>query len=295
MGPEDLLQKTLRSVCECERLLEKAKEIVVADLETTGFSYKAYAEIIEIGAIRVDTKTRKPIGKFSRLIKPMRGIIPPKIESVTGISTEMVRDAAYFEEVLPEFYDFLSNSVFVAHNARFDFRFLQPYMQRVGRIITNDVVCTCELSKALNPELKKHNLEELCRFYGVEMQGHHRAFNDAMYTASAALRLRDRILLENNSLFSDDTIVEPCCHPDAIGFVDIDSVSIGSAKEYEYSDKRLGSAIFFKTSIGDVYYSRTRNVWGIQRLFVPQNVDMDKLKNKILRQYGTSFLCEKTA
>ena len=39
-------------------------------------------------------------------------------------------------------------------------------MLRVGRIVTNEVICTLELSKLLHKVMKKHNLAELCEYYG---------------------------------------------------------------------------------------------------------------------------------
>ncbi len=293
MGPEDVLQKGLRPVDECKRLFVGADTFVVADIETTGFSPKSYAEILEIGAVKIDAKTGKPVDKYQSLVKPMRGVVPENIEAVTGISTAMVRNARYFESVLPEFYDFLGNALFVAHNARFDwFRFLQPYMLRVGRVITNDVVCTCELSKALHPDMGKHNLEALCEHYGSPIRGHHRAYTDALYTAAAAIKMRSEIMTAEPCILKEAGVSR---NPSAPGFINTDSIQVGRAKEYEYKDRKLGTAVFFSTSIGDVYYNRTRGVWGIQRLNVARNVDVEALGSRLFAQYGELLLDKKPA
>lgn len=103
MTPKSIIQEKMRPVAECEALLARAEDMVVLDLETTGFSASMHAEILEIGAVRVDLTSGAATGVFERLIKPMNGVVPRKIQEVTHISTDMVRDASYFEEVLPEF------------------------------------------------------------------------------------------------------------------------------------------------------------------------------------------------
>ena len=141
MGPGDLLQKRLKSCEEMSGILRNAREVVVFDLETTGFSAQKHAEIIEIGAIHLDLEAGKAVKGFHRYVKPANGTIPPKIQSLTGITTDMVRNAEYIEDVLPEFYQFIRDYPVVAHNERFDWlRFVQTYMLLVGRIVTNEVI-----------------------------------------------------------------------------------------------------------------------------------------------------------
>ena len=284
MDPKSILQEKMRPIDECEALLIQAKDMVVFDLETTGFSASTHAEILEIGAVRVDLASGAPVGVFEKLIKPMNGVVPRKIQEITNITTDMVADAPYYEDVLPAFYDFLGDSLAVAHNANFDwFRFVLPYMQRIGRIATNDIICTFELSKALHTKQKKHSLEAVCEYYGVKLAGHHRALNDSKYTASVALRLRQEIADAYTNGMGPPKVMGNRLSS-GIGFADVGGLRIKYIKPYDYSDKRLGRAVFITTNLGTVYYHINRRCWGFQRLNVTQNIDMDVLFAEILSQ-----------
>lgn len=63
---------------------------------------------------------------FSQLINPKRPI-PEKIQKLTGITDELVVDKPFIEEVLPNFLEFCSGSVLVAHNSDFDTGFIRSY------------------------------------------------------------------------------------------------------------------------------------------------------------------------
>ncbi|PID50885.1 MAG: endonuclease, partial [Propionibacteriales bacterium] len=92
----------------------------VLDLETTGVGGES--AITEIGAVVV--RGGEVEKKFQSLVNP--GIrIDPMITAITGITNEMVAEAPGIASVLPSFLEFAKNSVWVAHNARFDIGFLK--------------------------------------------------------------------------------------------------------------------------------------------------------------------------
>lgn len=288
MGPGDLLQKRLKSSEEMSEILCNAGEVVVFDLETTGFSAQKHAEIIEIGAVRLDLEAGKAVKSFHRYIKPENGTIPLRIQSFTGTTTDMVQNAEYIEDVLPEFYQFISDYPVVAHNARFDwFRFIQPYMLRVGRIVTNEVICTLELSKLLHKAMEKHDLAGLCEYYGYPIVGHHSAFIDAKFAASLCLKMRNEIL-SRRPKENYDNRVQANILPSEVGFVDAQKAKIKRIGPYRYKDKRLGTAIFCITSFGTVYYNVNRDCWGFQNMTVPKNVNMLQVTKEILKQQGVT-------
>ena len=99
--------------------LEEASFTVV-DLETTG-GRAGPGTIIEIGAWKMTG--RRLVESFQTLVRPHREI-PRFITGLTSISNQMVRAAPRIEDVLPGFRAFLGDSVMVAHNAAFDFSFL---------------------------------------------------------------------------------------------------------------------------------------------------------------------------
>lgn len=286
MGPADLLQKQLKGREEMKNILLQADEVVVFDLETTGFSVEKHAEIIEVGAVCLNLETGKAIRGFHRFIKPQNGIIPKRIQTLTGITPAMIQGEAYLEDVMPEFYQFIGDCPVVAHNARFDwFRFVQPYMMRVGRIVTNEVICTLELSKLLHSTMERHSLAELCAYYGHPIAGHHNAYTDAKYTASLCMKMRNEML---RSGFECANSVQVNILPSEVGFANMREMKVKRICPYRYKDKRLGTAIFCTTSFGTLYYNTSRRCWGFQNMTVPKNVDITDVVNEILRQQGVS-------
>ena len=103
------------------------QEYVVVDLETTGLDPYSGCEIIEIGITEI--KDNQIVRNYSRLVKPDR-MIPSLITEITGITNEMVENEEGIETVLPRFRKFLSDRVMIAHNAKFDLKFLNYYLQK---------------------------------------------------------------------------------------------------------------------------------------------------------------------
>jgi DNA polymerase III epsilon subunit-like protein len=87
---------------EMQKALLNAEIMVSVDIETTGFSPDKGAEIIEIGASMINTKTKKILKNFSELVKPRNGKIPNKIIELTHITNEMVRDKRFIEPVIED-------------------------------------------------------------------------------------------------------------------------------------------------------------------------------------------------
>jgi DNA polymerase-3 subunit epsilon len=153
---------------------------VVVDLETTG-GRPGPGTIIEIGAYRM---TGQRIAEsFQSLVRPHRPI-PRFVSGLTSITNEMVASAPSIEDVLPEFRNFLSDAVMVAHNAPFDFAFLDFEFRRVfGLGLTNRVLCTLALSRRMLPPLRRRRLDALAEHFGLSTAGRHRGLGDARMAA----------------------------------------------------------------------------------------------------------------
>ena len=163
------------------------KEYVVVDLETTGLDPYKGCEIIEIGVTEINNNK---IGKnYSRLIKP-NGIIPSLITDITNITNEMVENEKSLEEVLPKFRQYIGDKTIIAHNAKFDLKFLNYYLNKMGLEPINNYICTLELLKQ-NKEYKGKNkkLETACEYYNIENKNAHRADSDTLATAKLFLIL----------------------------------------------------------------------------------------------------------
>ncbi len=164
-----------------------ALSYTVVDVETTGGSPAAGHRITEIAAVRVENGEVRDV--FETLINPERSI-PPFITSLTSISWEMVKDAPKFRDVCEELLSRLEGTVFVAHNAAFDWRFVAAEVARAtGRRIEGRRLCTVRLARAVLPQLRRKSLDWVANHYGVEIEGRHRAGGDALATAHCLLRM----------------------------------------------------------------------------------------------------------
>ncbi len=160
-------------------------EYVVFDIETTGFSAEA-DRIIEIGAVKV--VNGEITDKYSTFVNP-KIPIPFRIEQLTHINDNMVLNERPIEEVLPEFLDFVGDCVLVAHNAEFDTSFIKNKAAKQGRNVTNTIMDTVTLSRALIPNLNRYTLDVVAKALNVRLESHHRAVDDAGCTAEIFVKL----------------------------------------------------------------------------------------------------------
>jgi DNA polymerase-3 subunit epsilon len=149
--------------------------LIFLDLETTGMS-AAHERITEIGLVEV--ANGEFVGSWSQLVNPQKRI-PPFIQSITGISDKMVQDAPRFEQLARGLYERLAGKLLIAHNARFDYGFLQSEFGRLGLSYVSRVLCTAKLSRKLFPEHRRHNLDSLIERHGLSCSARHRALGDA--------------------------------------------------------------------------------------------------------------------
>jgi DNA polymerase III epsilon subunit family exonuclease len=152
---------------------------VVVDIETTGLS-KHHHKITEIAAAVVkDGKIKK---EFQTLINPQVKI-PSFITKLTGINNEMVKDAPTIREIMPCFLKILDKNIFVAHNATFDFGFLDyNSAYYYNKRIKNEKLCTKKLANRLVYDLPSKKLSVLCEHFGIENNQAHRAMSDVYAT-----------------------------------------------------------------------------------------------------------------
>lgn len=169
--------------------------LAIVDLETTGV-HPAHDRVTEIAVLEVDGG--KVSAEWSTLVNPQTAI-PAAIQALTGITNEMVAGAPTFRSLAGELHERLDGRVFVAHNARFDFGFLDAEFSRVaptplGALVTAQL-CTVRLARRLLAHLPRRNLDAVSAHYGVSITDRHRASGDALATA-AVLRglLRDASL-----------------------------------------------------------------------------------------------------
>jgi DNA polymerase-3 subunit epsilon len=160
---------------------------VVVDVETTGGRPLHGDRITEIAAVVV--RRGEIVDVFETLVNPRRPI-PPLVTRLTNISWSMVKDAPPFEALCDKVLDALGGHVFVAHNARFDWAFVNVELERAtGRTLDGPRLCTVKLARKLLPQLRRRSLDYVAMHYGVEIQSRHRAAGDAVATARVLVRL----------------------------------------------------------------------------------------------------------
>lgn len=154
------------------------KEYVIIDVETSGGDPRT-DRITEIAIYRFNGK--KVVDSFVSLINPTVPI-PDFITRITGITNEMVKDSPKFYEVAKRIVEITQDAVFVAHNARFDYGFVQKEFRQLGYTFSRKQLCTVKLSRRLLPGLKSYSLGNLCIQLGIENEAAHRAWGDATAT-----------------------------------------------------------------------------------------------------------------
>lgn len=156
---------------------------VIIDLETTGLSAKENS-VIEVAAIKY--QSGMIIDEFSQLTKPKEEFIPQRVINLTGITNAMVIDQPYFEDIYPKIYQFIKNSIIVAHNAKFDISFLSKTHENIFKeSLKIPYICTDNLARRIFPEIRKKSLTSLTEYLGIQFDQRHRAMSDAKATLMA--------------------------------------------------------------------------------------------------------------
>jgi DNA polymerase-3 subunit epsilon len=156
----------------------KRQKFCVVDIETNG-SKPETAQVIEIGAVMV--QDGEIIDRFQSFVYST--FVPEYISKITGIEPQDLIDAPSVVEVLTEFRIFMGDSVFVAHNANFDYGFLNYSFNNFGLgSIGNPKLCSIDLAKR-TIESEKYGLAYLNESLELGDERHHRAYSDALTTA----------------------------------------------------------------------------------------------------------------
>lgn len=151
----------------------------ITDIETTGGNARHH-NIIEIGICKHDGE--KVVDRFHTHVNPEQSI-PAFITRLTGINDSMVENAPTFAEIADELYEFLSDTVFVAHNVGFDYGFIKRHFEEEDIRFQKNRLCTVRLSRKLIPGLPSYSLGNLCKSLEIPIKGRHTALGDAEATA----------------------------------------------------------------------------------------------------------------
>lgn len=158
-------------------------EVVVFDLETTGFYPSNGDEIISFGAVVLRGAELQEEKTFYSLVNPKRRI-PKHIVELTGITNDMVEDAPDLMQVLHDFMEFIGKRLLVAHASGHDKQFLNAALWRTSKVNLNHrVLDTILIAKWLQPKRGSYGLDELLEENGIPITTRHHALEDSIMTA----------------------------------------------------------------------------------------------------------------
>jgi len=130
------------------------------------------------------------VSQWSSLVNPQRHV-PAHITRLTGIDNEMAATAPTFSEIADELEQQLKDTIFVAHNVGFDYGFIKAAYESINRAFRKPKFCTVANSRKTFPGLKSYSLGALTEHFDIDLNGHHRALNDAIATAHLLRLIQD--------------------------------------------------------------------------------------------------------
>ncbi|MDP3953482.1 MAG: 3'-5' exonuclease [bacterium] len=162
----------------------RGRDICFFDLESTSLS--AYGEILEIGALRVETDAFNVMEEFNIKVLPQRiEVADPAALEISGYNEELwAKEGIESKEALARFMDFAEGSILSAHNLPMDWMWLQRNLEDVGLnpshvysgIDTVGVAWTVFHRKGINAPL---SLGKLADYFDIDRGQAHRALDDA--------------------------------------------------------------------------------------------------------------------
>jgi DNA polymerase-3 subunit epsilon len=153
---------------------------IVFDTETTGLSFSGGDRLVEIGC--VELVNRVETGRtFHAYFNPERAMAA-EAQAVHGLSDAFLADKPLFAHLVENLLEFLGDAPLIAHNAGFDFGFLNGKLGKCGRVIVamERMVDTLQIARQRHPGAK-HTLDALCTRYGIDRS--HRVLHGALLDA----------------------------------------------------------------------------------------------------------------
>lgn len=224
--------------------MDLPRNLTFIDIETTGGSITR-DRIIEIGLLQIrDNKLERT---FETFLNPDR-TLPPEITTLTGIQPSDLEKAPSFFDIKDELLDYFDDTVFVAHNARFDYGFLKQEYLRFGDKFSPKQLCTVKLSRLLYPEHRHHNLDSIIERFQFEIKNRHRAFSDAKILWDFYQKIQTLFPYEKISQTITHILKKPNIPP--------------KLKDFSYSDlpETPGVYIFYGENGQPLYVGKSKNI-----------------------------------
>lgn len=164
--------------------LPRGHRWVVVDVETSGVRANAHRVLsVAALALREDGSVER---EFSSLVDP--GCDPGPVH-IHNLTRERLAGAPRFEDIASELADILDGGTVVAHNASFDYGFLDAEFRRAGRTLpVQQRLCTLALSRRLDLDLPNYRLATLAEHWQIQQLQAHDAYDDARVLTEIFLR-----------------------------------------------------------------------------------------------------------
>ncbi|MDF7674884.1 DNA polymerase III subunit epsilon [Acetobacteraceae bacterium ESL0709] len=164
---------------------------ILFDTETTGLDPEQGDRVIEIAALELENDLRTD-RYFHVLIDPERDI-PPEATRVHGFTREDLLGKPRFADIADEFLAFIGDDKMIAHNAKFDFGFINAELRRCGREpldYQGRAIDTVAMARRKFPGMPV-SLDALCRRFGIDLseRGTHNALLDCRLLAEVYVEL----------------------------------------------------------------------------------------------------------
>ncbi|POF63998.1 DNA polymerase III subunit epsilon [Novacetimonas maltaceti] len=166
------------------------KRSILFDTETTGLDPLSGDRVIEIAALELIGDL--PSGRsFRVLIDPERDV-PEEASRVHGFTRADLEGQPKFADIAPEFLEFIGDDELIAHNAAFDFGFLNAELRRAGlpELAMSRMVDTLQIARARFPGMP-NSLDALCRRFSIDLSARttHNALLDCKLLAEVYIEL----------------------------------------------------------------------------------------------------------
>ncbi|MFN4113549.1 MAG: DNA polymerase III subunit epsilon [Sphingomonadaceae bacterium] len=153
---------------------------IVFDTETTGLDPQNGDRMVEIGCVEMVNRVETG-ATFHAYFNPQRDM-PAQAEAVHGLSAAFLSDKPLFGALADDLLAFLGDAPLIAHNAAFDFGFLNTELANCGRepVSLDRMIDTVAIARRKHPGAKL-SLDALCSRYGVDRS--HRVKHGALLDA----------------------------------------------------------------------------------------------------------------
>lgn len=172
-----------------------SKILIIFDTETTGLSADNGDRIVEIGAIKmIDGKISDEV--FHYYLNPER-LIPIESTRIHGITNAKVKNSPKFANIAKQFLEFIGNGILVAHNAKFDIKFINMELSLINLPpLSNEVEDTLKIAKKKFPGAPA-SLDALCKRFKVDLT--ERTFHGALLDSKLLACIYRKMVINDQS------------------------------------------------------------------------------------------------